>query len=309
MACAEWTSVDAIRPGAGGGPVPAVGGGRDASAAVPDRRCAVAGPGVREGVRIRGPPSVSRGPSPSCSQPASRSRSSEDRASSWSVVFGTVAPRELLASVVRGPLDERVRDGIIAEARGNLSRCWSCRAAWRRRSSQVDSGYASRFALVLVIVVAGIVPPAPTAAILAAPYLLIRHHRRHQARHASSSARPRSLSRSNRGEWPHDHALPPIRGRRARTRDHCVRIAPYLPGARHVGVSFPQGRGARHGQASPSARSSARRGHRPPPAAGARAVERLARRTSRPVTIDSSPPAWTGRSRCPRPRPGGGEQQ
>jgi hypothetical protein len=27
--------------------------------------------------------------------------------------------RELLASVVRGPLDERVRDRIIAEARGN----------------------------------------------------------------------------------------------------------------------------------------------------------------------------------------------
>jgi hypothetical protein len=35
--------------------------------------------------------------------------------------------RELLGSAIRGPLDERVRDRIVAEARGTRWRCWSCR--------------------------------------------------------------------------------------------------------------------------------------------------------------------------------------
>ena len=37
--------------------------------------------------------------------------------------------RALLASVVTGPLDEHVRERIVAETRGNHSRCWSCRVA------------------------------------------------------------------------------------------------------------------------------------------------------------------------------------
>jgi len=36
--------------------------------------------------------------------------------------------RSLLRSVVRVRLDERVRDRILAETRGNPLACWSCRA-------------------------------------------------------------------------------------------------------------------------------------------------------------------------------------
>ena len=35
--------------------------------------------------------------------------------------------RALLASAIRFLLDERVRDRIVAETRGNPWRCWSCR--------------------------------------------------------------------------------------------------------------------------------------------------------------------------------------
>jgi hypothetical protein len=35
--------------------------------------------------------------------------------------------RELLGSVIRGPLDERVRDRIVAESGVTRWRCWSCR--------------------------------------------------------------------------------------------------------------------------------------------------------------------------------------
>jgi AAA ATPase domain len=46
------------------------------------------------------------------------------------LVLGGLAPedaRGLLATVIPGPLDERVRDRIVAETRGNRSRYWSCR--------------------------------------------------------------------------------------------------------------------------------------------------------------------------------------
>lgn len=41
--------------------------------------------------------------------------------------LGDVEARDLLASVVRWRLDERVRDRIVAETRGNPLGCWSCR--------------------------------------------------------------------------------------------------------------------------------------------------------------------------------------
>jgi hypothetical protein len=48
----------------------------------------------------------------------------------------------LLDSVVKGPMDPRVRDRIIAETRGNRLLCSSCRAPGRRRNSPM--GLSSR---------------------------------------------------------------------------------------------------------------------------------------------------------------------
>jgi hypothetical protein len=52
--------------------------------------------------------------------------------------------RALLDSALTGPLDARVRDLIIAETRGTRWRCWSCRAAFRRRSWRAGSDCPAR---------------------------------------------------------------------------------------------------------------------------------------------------------------------
>src|ERR687896_609455 len=85
-----------------------------------------------------------RSRSPSCSRHASRSRSSKECESSGSVVCGTAT---------RGncwPPPSAVRwtnaCGIGSSPRRWAThwRCWSCRAAWRRRSLQVDSSCRAR---------------------------------------------------------------------------------------------------------------------------------------------------------------------
>ena len=52
--------------------------------------------------------------------------------------------RELLASVVPWPLDEQVRERILAETRGIRWRCWSCRVGGRRRSWRAGSRWRMR---------------------------------------------------------------------------------------------------------------------------------------------------------------------
>jgi hypothetical protein len=47
--------------------------------------------------------------------------------------------RALLEGVITGPLDERVRDRIVAETRGNPLARWSCPAGTRPPSSRADS--------------------------------------------------------------------------------------------------------------------------------------------------------------------------
>ncbi|MFD0818781.1 hypothetical protein ACFQ0D_10785, partial [Micromonospora zhanjiangensis] len=48
--------------------------------------------------------------------------------------LGETDARALLAAAVRAPLNDRVRDWIVAEARGNPWRCWSCRLPGRHAS-------------------------------------------------------------------------------------------------------------------------------------------------------------------------------
>ncbi|MFD0663047.1 hypothetical protein [Thermocatellispora tengchongensis] len=52
--------------------------------------------------------------------------------------------RALLASAVRTPLDDRVRERILAEARGTRWPCWSCPGRRRRRGWRAGSARRTR---------------------------------------------------------------------------------------------------------------------------------------------------------------------
>jgi AAA ATPase domain len=60
------------------------------------------------------------------------------------VGVGNDDARSLLQSAIPERLDERVLDRIVAEARGNRSRCWSCRAACPRPNWPVGSDFPMR---------------------------------------------------------------------------------------------------------------------------------------------------------------------
>ena len=120
---------DRVRPARGrpAGPVPrrargartALGGGRGAPAAVRRRRRAVARSRLRPHARRSSSAACWRSRSGSCSPPASPARSSGTSADLEVHGLRDGDARALLGSAVRFMLDERVRDRIIAETRGN----------------------------------------------------------------------------------------------------------------------------------------------------------------------------------------------
>ena len=96
-------------------------GGRGAAASLPDRRCAVARSSRRHRCSRSWRGACWRSRSRSCSRSASRASST-----SWpgcrscgSKGSADADARALLASVISGPLDERVRERIVAETHGN----------------------------------------------------------------------------------------------------------------------------------------------------------------------------------------------
>ena len=100
---------------------PAVRGRRGSAASVPGRRRPVARPVVGTGALRSWHGACRRSRSSSCSRCVSRSSSTSWRGcrSCGSQGLSDAHARELLASVIGAPLDERVRERILAEARGN----------------------------------------------------------------------------------------------------------------------------------------------------------------------------------------------
>ena len=102
-----------------GGVEPVLGGGRRASAPVCRRRRAVARSGVGADAGVRGP-SPAGGAGRDRVRRARAGRGALSMCPSWRcAACATPTPRALLASAVVFRLDERVRDRIIAETRGN----------------------------------------------------------------------------------------------------------------------------------------------------------------------------------------------
>ncbi len=107
--------------GRSGGPQPACGPGRGAALGMPHRRCAVARSDLGPDARLRRATPSRR--SRSRSVFAIREPSDGDDLAGledlWVRGLSDGDARALLASQVTGPVDERVRDRIVAETRGN----------------------------------------------------------------------------------------------------------------------------------------------------------------------------------------------
>ena len=107
-------------PGRPGGAEPALGGGRGAAAAVRRRRRAVARPGLRADAGVRRAPAAGRVGGAASSRRASRAqRASPACRSWWSRGCAMPTRARCSRSAMPGRLDERVRDRIVAETRGN----------------------------------------------------------------------------------------------------------------------------------------------------------------------------------------------
>ncbi len=102
-----------------GGPDPAVRGSREASAPLYRRRRAVAGRRVGEDARVRRAATPCRARRPALCRPRPDRRSSRDCRSSRFSGSRTGTRVRCCARRVLSPLDERVRDRIVAETRGN----------------------------------------------------------------------------------------------------------------------------------------------------------------------------------------------
>jgi hypothetical protein len=117
-ACGDWTCADVIRPGVGG---------RSRGTEEEREVDALRGTAAREPLDSTSQVATTREPRTASVIPSTRgervtksiARPSTGRASAGPGHVVTSDARELLTSVVRGLVDERVRDRIIAEARGN----------------------------------------------------------------------------------------------------------------------------------------------------------------------------------------------
>ena len=126
MRCASAFGLqDGARPGPlprrPGGPEPAGRGGRGATARVPGRRCAVARSGLGADAGVRGAAPAGRADRHGVRRPRAQPTSTSSPACrSWSSTGSpTTTHARCWRRPCRGALDERVRDQIVAETRGN----------------------------------------------------------------------------------------------------------------------------------------------------------------------------------------------
>ena len=319
---------------------PARRGRRGAAAALPRRRRAVARPGVRAGARVRRAPAARRAGGARVRGARARRRARARRAcrSCRSTGSATTTRARCWTPAIPGRLDERVRDRIVAETRGNplalleLPRGLSAgraggrlRAArrdarWRAASSRASCGGSSRCPpttrRLLLLAAAEPVGDATLlwraaerlgiAAEAAAPAEaagLIELGAQVRFRHPLvRSAAYRSASRAER----RDGARGARRGDRPGARSRPARVAP-RPGGRRR----PTRRSPRSWSARPAARRRAAASPRRPRssrrAADADARPGRARRAParRGAGQAATPARSTPRSSCwPRPRRG-----
>ena len=274
-----------MRVGSAAGPVPgrprraqpALRGGDRAAAGLGRRRRALGGPGLAPGDRVRGPPAAARVRRRWCSPPAPPGPAELAGLPTLDVTgLADEDARALLRTVLLGPVDEPVRDRMVAEARGNPL------ALLELRPAPGDPGESAA--------------AGPDRAALPPP---ARHARRVDAaaragRGGGPDRRPRAAL-AGRREAGHPRQRGRSRGRRRPDRDRVP--GPLLAPVGALG-DLPRRSGRRP---APGARRAGR-GHRPGVGPGPPGLALPARPWRAPTT--ASPTGSNGPPARPRPAAG-----